>query len=210
MTGLVAALDGGTFYHDEALRGARYRRHFDRTIYLPALGAADLSDIGALIVTCRSNARQLVRFRDRLAAFLRTGGMLAVMGETRPDLWLAGVQWAPRPTNWWWWLERGATLGLTTPAPDHSLWAHLMLANCEWHYHGVLSPPPRAQPLVQLPDGGTLLYDDRDSFAPGRAVVTTLDPFYHHGSHFMPATTRFLDGFLPWLCAEAGAVVRTA
>ena len=32
----------------------------------------------------------------------------------------------------------------------------------------------------------------------GRLIVSTLDPFYHHGSNFMPATTRFLDGFLPW------------
>lgn len=46
-------------------------------------------------------------------------------------------------------------------------------------------------------DAGCLLYDDRVS-APGRLIVSTLDPFYHHGSHFMPATTRFLDGFLAW------------
>jgi len=26
-----------------------------------------------------------------------------------------------------------------------------------------------------------------------------LDPFFHHGTYFMPAATRFLDGFLPWL-----------
>ena len=31
-----------------------------------------------------------------------------------------------------------------------------------------------------------------------RLIVSTLDPFYHHGSNFMPATTKFLDGFLPW------------
>lgn len=28
-------------------------------------------------------------------------------------------------------------------------------------------------------------------------IVTSLDPVYHHGSRFMPATTRFLDRFLP-------------
>jgi hypothetical protein len=26
---------------------------------------------------------------------------------------------------------------------------------------------------------------------------------HHYGSHFMPATERFLDGFLPWVAAEA-------
>lgn len=28
-------------------------------------------------------------------------------------------------------------------------------------------------------------------------IVATLDPLSHYGSHFMPATERFLDGFLP-------------
>lgn len=28
---------------------------------------------------------------------------------------------------------------------------------------------------------------------------TSLDPMYHFGSYFMPATERFLDGLLPWL-----------
>lgn len=28
-------------------------------------------------------------------------------------------------------------------------------------------------------------------------IVSSLDPLYHHGSHFMPATTRFLDRFIP-------------
>ena len=31
-----------------------------------------------------------------------------------------------------------------------------------------------------------------------------LDLMHHYGSHFMPATERFLDGFVPW-AAEAAA-----
>ena len=64
---------------------------------------------------------------------------------------------------------------------------------------------PGAETLIAVPpdaeghDGGALLYDDCVS-TPGRLLVSTLDPFYHHGSRFMPATTRFLDGFLPWAC----------
>lgn len=46
-----------------------------------------------------------------------------------------------------------------------------------------------------------MLYADGHSWRGGRLVVTSLDPFYHHGSHFMPATTRFLDRFLPNLVA---------
>lgn len=45
---------------------------------------------------------------------------------------------------------------------------------------------------------GSVLYVDTVT-PQGTLVVAALDPFYHHGSYFMPATTRFLDGFLPWL-----------
>jgi hypothetical protein len=48
-------------------------------------------------------------------------------------------------------------------------------------------------------DDGALLIDDTSSYAPGRLIAMTLDPCYHHGSHFMPATTTFLNGFLPAL-----------
>ena len=45
------------------------------------------------------------------------------------------------------------------------------------------------------------MYLDRVT-TPGTLLVTTLDPTYHDGSYFMPATERFLDGFLPWARAE--------
>ena len=203
MRSVIAALDAGTAYHHEALRGSRFAHFIDRTIWLPELPEADLSDVDILIVTCRSHPGLLTQNREKLMGYARSGGFLVVMGETRADSWLAGVQWVARPTNWWWWLEKGATLGLSTPKPSHGLWRYLKPQDCEWHYHGVLTPPLGAESILVLPDGGTLFYEDTASFAPGRAIVMTLDPFYHHGSHFMPATTRFLDGFLPWLRAEA-------
>lgn len=205
MTGVIAALDGGTYYHDEGLRGPRYAAAIDRIIYLGDLATCDLGDVDVLIVTCRMHPGPLKANRDKLQAFARAGGLLVTMGETRQELWLDGVAWQTRPTNWWWWLET-ASLGLATPQPDHGLWRWLTPRDCEWHYHGILTPPAGVTPLVTLPDGSTLLYEDRVTFAPGRAIVTTLDPFYHHGSHFMPATTRFLDGFLPWLRTEADTI----
>jgi hypothetical protein len=45
------------------------------------------------------------------------------------------------------------------------------------------------------------MYLDRVS-SNGTLLMTTLDPTYHYGSYFMPATERFLDGFLPWVRAE--------
>ena len=55
--------------------------------------------------------------------------------------------------------------------------------------------------LVTLGDGGVVLYIDRVSTR-GTLLVTCLDPIAHFGSYFMPATERFLDGFLPWVRAE--------
>lgn len=198
----IAAVDAGTYYHHEALRGPAFAKWIDRTIWIRDLSLADLSDVGALIVTDYSSPEQLLRARTKLLDYLRDGGFVLAMGETHPDLWLDGVRWTARETNWWWWLERGATLGLATQAPGHALWRYLTLRDCEWHYHGFFDPPSGALPLIVLPDGGALLYEDRVSFAPGRVLATTLDPFYHHGSHFMPTTSRFLSGFLPWLRSE--------
>lgn len=65
-----------------------------------------------------------------------------------------------------------------------------------WRLHGHFDPPEGAEVLATDRDGLALFYVD-DVSTPGRLVVTSLDPIYHHGSHFMPATTRFLDRFLP-------------
>ncbi|HEX4248219.1 MAG TPA: hypothetical protein VH008_10155 [Pseudonocardia sp.] len=37
-----------------------------------------------------------------------------------------------------------------------------------------------------------------------------MDPLSHYGGYSMPATERFLDGFLPWLADEAGTPTRRA
>ncbi len=92
---------------------------------------------------------------------------------------------------------------LHSPTPDHPLFDHLEIRDCTWHYHGVLDPPAGAQVLVALPTGEALLYVDEVSTA-GTLVVATLDPLSHYGGHFMPATERFLDGFLPWAAAVTG------
>jgi hypothetical protein len=55
--------------------------------------------------------------------------------------------------------------------------------------------------LIEDVEGDAVLYVDRETWT-GQTLVTTLDPTYHFGSHFMPATDRFLSGFLPWLHDE--------
>ena len=206
---VVAALDGGTFYHHEALRGPRYRYLFDRLIYAPRLGQARLENIDTLVVTCRTNSVLLGRSARMLRGFLDRGGTLVVMGECGLSDWLPEVRTIPGSANFWWWLDPDATLGLTTGVPDHGLFDYITLGDATWHYHDALIAPEGATRVIDCRDGGAILIDD-DRTWQGRLIATTLDPFYHHGSRFMPAATRFLDGFLPWLRAEALRKARVA
>lgn len=200
----LAVLDGGTFYHRETIHGDRYRHWFDRVIYAPELTAADLAGVDALIVPDRLSPTLLRRHRALLNGFPTAGGTMVVFGENDVPSWLDGAVWSSRPTNFWWWLDPAAVPPHQFPAMDHPLFGRIAPGDAIWHFHGVLQPPDGAEVLVAVPadpagwdGGGALLYDDRVTTA-GRLIVATLDPFYHHGSRFMPATTRFLDGFLPW------------
>lgn len=202
----VAVLDGGASYHHEAIHGERFRDRFDRVIYAPDLGDADLDGIAALIVADRIHGSVLRRKRRVLLAFLDRGGTLVVLGENRAHEWLPAVSWSFRPTNFWWWLAEGADPGHRIVAPDHEIFRHVKSADVVWHYHGLFTPPATAVPLVTIApeadpegEGGCILYDHPGiASGRGRLVVMTLDPFYHHGSHFMPGATRFLDGLLAW------------
>jgi hypothetical protein len=200
----LAILDGGTFYHHAAIHGERYRGLFDRVIYMRELTAGHLGGVDVLIVPDHLNPMQLRAARDILVDFAARGKTLVVFGENQAETWLPGVSWSPRPTNFWWWLDKDARPEQRLVAPEHELFGAVPFADTIWHYHGILQPPSRARILIDVPadpdgrdNGGALLYDDRVT-TPGRLIVSTLDPFYHHGSNFMPATTKFLDGFLPW------------
>lgn len=75
---------------------------------------------------------------------------------------------------------------------------YLTLTDATWHKHGVFWPPNGAEKLITTEDGGAVMYVDKVS-TKGTLIITTLDPDYHFGAYFMPATERFLDGFIPWI-----------
>lgn len=198
----LAVLDGGTFYHHDAIYGPRYRALFHRVIYVRELEPRALDGVSLLIVPDRINPDLLRAHRGLLLDFANAGHTLVVFGENEAETWLPGVVWTPRPTNFWWWLEAGARPPHRLLDPSHGLFQAVPFEDTIWHFHGVLTPPTGARALIEVPPeedaaGGVLLYEDSVTTA-GRMIVSTLDPFYHHGSRFMPATTRFLDGFLPW------------
>ncbi len=207
--GGLAAVYGGSAPHHRALTTPQYARHHTGGLrYLPELAGADLTDLDGLIIPERLHRDLLLAAAGSVRDLLDAGGTVIAFagGEPVPEF-LPGVAWEHRPTNFWWWLEPGADLGLRTPDPEHPLFDHLTMRDCTWHYHGVLAPPEGAETLVALPTGAALLYVDRVS-TPGTLVVATLDPMSHYGSHFMPATERFLDGFLPWAAQATSDGVR--
>jgi hypothetical protein len=200
----MLAVHGGTHYQIEALEG-RYARWFAATARPEAL--PDLHAFDAVLVTCRTPGFRITAAAPALRRFLDRGGCVVAMGETRPDLWLPGARFTPEPTDWWWWLTPGAALGVRIAAPGHPLLGGLADRDLTWHLHGWFDPPPGATVLATDGQGRAIFYADRASTG-GLIVATTLDPFYHHGSHFMPATTRFLDGFLPALAGHLAETVR--
>lgn len=190
----LIAVNAGTYYHIQTLEGPRYRDIFDLAIAPERIGSV-LTPDDVLFVTCRTPPQRMIAQRGVLAAHLAAGGTIVAMGESRNDLWLPQVAFTPTETNWWWWLTPGADLGMRRSA-THLLLDGMSDADVTWHLHGHFAPPAGTQVLVRDGEGRAIAYDDRTS-TPGRMIVTSLDPCYHHGSHFMPATTRFLDGFLP-------------
>jgi hypothetical protein len=199
----LAAVYGGSSQHHRTLTEPRYARHLTGgMIYLPELAETDLTAYRGLLIPERLHRGMLEAAAERIVELLNAGGMVIAFsgGEPIPEF-LPGVRWQHRPTNFWWWLEPGADLGVRLGTEEHPLFQRLTVRDCTWHYHGVLEAPEGAHVLVKLTTGEALLYVDQVSTA-GTIVVSTLDPISHYGGYFMPATGRFLDAFLPWAAEE--------
>lgn len=194
----LIALDAGAAYHHFTLTDPELAPYFDEVIYLGDLTEAHLRQADGLLIPCRTPAERIKPLAGRLKRFLAEGGLLVVMGETHPEQWLDGIVCEPVDTNYWWWLTKGASLGLTPAQDDHDLFAHLALADCCWHLHALHTVPPGARSIIDHVSGRSVLFEDA-ARGKGHLIVTSLDPMYHHGSFFMPATTAFLQGFIPWV-----------
>ncbi len=196
----MGLVTGGASYHERTLADSPFSERITRGLYLPALAMGDLDGLDVVVVSDRQHPGVLVRHAPALLGVAERGDTLVVLGENRAQTWVPGARWEARPTNFWWWLE-GLDPGIRPRNAEHPLWRTATAGDLTWHFHGVLHPPPGATPLLVAEgqgEDGVLLYEDEVS-TPGRLVVTTLDPVYHHGSNFMPAATRCLDALLSWL-----------
>ncbi|WP_414902059.1 hypothetical protein [Rhizobium cremeum] len=199
----IVAPSCGTYYHIRSLEGPRYTEAFD-VICAPEQLADILRPDDILWVPCRTPVQRMIAQKAVLARHLAAGGTVVALGESRSDLWLPHVDFTGTPTNWWWWLDPAADLGVrvTEAAARHPLMADIGDREATWHLHGWFVPPDGATVLARDGEGRAILYEDRVS-TKGTMILSSLDPMFHHGSHFMPATTRFLDRFVPNLKALA-------
>ncbi|PHS70710.1 MAG: hypothetical protein COB23_03285 [Methylophaga sp.] len=198
MSNLIAAIDAGTSYHHVALNDERWAHMIDERWYLPDLDQYDFSHVDVIIATCRSNPDLLSPHKVRFQEFLDEGGTIVAFAGTDPAQWLPNIESKSVSTNYWWWLEADPQSELEIASPKHPLFDALSLTEMTWHHHTRFIPPEGAVSLINHNDGSSVFYEDKISTR-GRLLITGLDPFFHHGSYFMPATTRFLEKFLPWL-----------
>lgn len=200
----ILAVNAGSASQIESLEGDRYRKYFDRLVRPEDLSEVELSSFDALLVPCRTPAHRLVPHARLLGEYLDRGRTIIAMGECHSHLWLPNIHFTPVETNWWWWLDPEGDLGVRIAAPEHPLFRKLGQRDLAWHLHGYFDLPNGAQSLAVDSRGRSILYIDEVTTS-GRIILNSLDPFFHHGHHFMPATTRFLDGFLAWLVEDLAA-----
>ncbi|PPJ47279.1 hypothetical protein C0075_17035 [Rhizobium sp. KAs_5_22] len=199
----IVAPSSGTYYNIRSLEGPRYTHAFDVICRPEQLGDVLRPD-DILWVPCRTPAQRMIAQKQIVARHLDAGGTVVALGESRSDLWLPAVDFTETETNWWWWLDPSADLGVraSEAAAKHPLMQDIGDKEVTWHLHGWFVPPEGATVLARDGEGRPILYEDKVS-TPGTMIVSSLDPMFHHGSHFMPATTRFLDRFVPNLKAFA-------
>lgn len=180
----------------------------DDMIYLRDLPATDLSVYGAIVVPDVMDCAQLATHARQLNNYVRGGGFLIVFACRGVENWIDVVDLKFQPSHardWLWWSKPNPYLEIHQPEPRHPICDSISLRDMSWHWMGSYEKHPDAHHILNLDDDSlTLFMDFQNLEGGGRLMVTSLDPFGHNGERFMPATTRFLENFFPWLNRELG------
>lgn len=197
----VAMLHCGSHAHLAALADPALEPYGIRPVHARTGATPALDDADVVLVADRIRPDLLSPWADRIRDRALAGATVVILGENSVDTWWPGVREQVRPTIFWWW-RTGEDSRIHRASRDHPHAAWFSDKSLTWHYHGVLTPPAGAVSLVELhtpkgPVDGSLLYIDEVT-TPGRVLVTTMDPVYHHGSGFMPGATQLLYSVLRW------------
>lgn len=195
----IAVISSGTSHHIRSYKTGEFAKHITKVIPVRELATASFDDIDVLIVPSQTNMSVFLPQKHRIDEFADAGGIVVSFGHQFEEWLPKDVNWELRPTNFWWWLEKDAKSGLVLTGGENDLFKnYITLADATWHQHGVYFPQGEVESLVETEDGGKVFYIDRQR-SKGTWIITTLDPDFHYGHYFMPATERFLRGFMPWL-----------
>jgi len=193
----IGVLYSGSSHQYRTFTEPKYRQYLAELLYLPTFDEVDLNGFDVLLVPSQLHRELVTQHLPKIHAFLNSGKIVMALGAQH-NPWFSGHNWETRPTNFWWWLEPGAKSGLMVKTPTHDLFRYITLNDATWHYHGVFFPQQEEESLIEVENDGSIFFIDKKSTG-GTLILTTLDPEYHYGSYFMPATERFLNGVLPWL-----------
>jgi len=183
-----------------------FRHHLDDLIYIHDLPKVDLSAYKAVVMPDAMDAEAARPHAGQLNAYLHKGGFLVVMLQGHAD-WLdiPGLKWSPGNCRDWLWWTKGEKLEIRLSEPRHPITEAMPLAHMSWHWGGSYNVPQGARSILEIEDdGGSLFLDFPALPGGGRLLLASLDPHSHNGQRFMPATTRFLQSFYPWLNRELG------
>lgn len=204
--GRLAIVHGGSYFHLQTMRDPAVVAYQPDWRYIADLAPDELARYPVVIVADRLHPDLVREHSTQLRAVAESGRTLVVLGCNEVETWLPGVHHHDRPTNFWWW-RTGEDPGIRPRIDDSPPWRYLTPKAVVWHHHGAYTVDHAVRTLVDLEepgDGdtwvkvGAVLYEDTVS-TPGRLIVTSLDPFFHHGSNFMPGASRFLYTLLRWI-----------
>lgn len=183
-----------------------FNHYIDDLIYIHDLPRFDLSTYAAIIMPDAMDAAAPIPHRQQLNAYLKGGGFLVVSLQGHADwLEIPGLEWTPGNCRDWLWWTKGERLEVSFTQPLHPITDSIPLSHMSWHWGGSYSVPEGARSILEIDGGrGSLFLDFPSLPGGGRLLLSTLDPHSHNGQRFMPATTRFLQSFYPWLNRELG------
>lgn len=183
-----------------------FNHYIDDLIYIHDLPRFDLSTYAAIIMPDAMDAAAPIPHRQQLNAYLKGGGFLVVSLQGHADwLEIPGLEWTPGNCRDWLWWTKGERLEVSFTQPLHPITDSIPLSHMSWHWGGSYNVPEGARSILEIDGGrGSLFLDFPSLPGGGRLLLSTLDPHSHNGQRFMPATTRFLQSFYPWLNRELG------
>lgn len=194
----IVALDCGSQFHLISLHREPFKKYLEKTIYLPELKKSDLDEAEILVVSDCSSIKQILDHKNLIYEFLNSAKVVVVLGRNEAETWLDGVSKIDLECNFWWWLDKKSSINIEPLVKDYELFKYAKFNDLVWHYHDGYELEGALNVIANKDNGASVFLDKKDYFG-GRLILTSFDPFFHHGNFFMPNATKFGSAMLKFL-----------